>query len=1297
MDFRILGPLEALDRGDRVPLGGSKRRAVLALLLLHANETVGTDRLIDELWGERPPATAAKTVQVHISRLRRALRGGSGGPDLLVTREHGYQLSVDPDRIDAHRFERLLAEGTSELAAGHAEAALPALEAALALWRGRPFADLAYEPFLQGEAARLEDMRATAVEQLVEAKLALGRHGEVVGELEKLIDEHPYRERPRAQLMLALYRADRQADALQAYQDARRTLVENLGIEPGERLRELERAVLAQDPALALPAAQAAPAPAARGPLPPREPAAPHERAAPRNPPGAAPPTRDARAERLPPSAARRLVTIVFADLVGSTGLAERLDPESMHALLDRYMDVCGGVIERHGGQVEGFIGDAVVGVFGIGQLHEDDALRAVRAAVELREAGAALSAELERERGVAIAMKLGVESGEVFVGAGTRRAPFAAGDAFNVAARLEGTAREGEILLGENVHRLVCAGVRAEPLEPLELKGRSAKVQAWRLLGLEADDTARAGPARSRFVGRSQELEELRSAFARAREDAACHAVTVVGPAGIGKSRLARELVSELGDGATAVVGRCASYGEAVTYRPLAEIVRRLAGEDDPGSWLGEVLEGDEQAARLVLSAIGLSDRAAQAEETFWAVRMLFERIARERPLAVFVEDVHWAEPPLVDLLEYLVAFSSGQPVLLVCLARPDFLEVRPAWSAPLPNRSLLRLEALSDADARRLIESAGEESLGSGTASRIVELAEGNPLFLEQLTAVGAENGEVPLPSTIQAVLAARIDHLGQEERAILEHASVEGPSFHVGAIAELLTGGDRSSITRELVSLVQKQLIRPDRPGLPGEDAFRFAHVLIREAAYQGVPKQRRAELHERIARWLEVGGGASDETVGYHLGEAYRNLAEIGRVGERERRLATAAAERLAAAGNAALLRGDALAGARLLERAESLLEPDDRARAELLPALGAALFEAGRMGDATRVLEEAIAEAPEPRLRARAQLERELVRLETETDVGTDQAWRVTDAVLPVLEREGDDHGQGRLWLLRGQLAWNAGSVERADEAWRTAAEHALEAGDQRELFEVIGWRALAAVLGPTPVDEAIRRCEEFGELVQASPLATASTLNPLALLHAMKGEFEIAGELVDQAREILNELGGLSSAVSHLEAWVRLLAGQPERAEARLRADVEALSSMSEGGVLATTTALLAQAVFAQGRFAEAGDHCRTAEQVAAAEDTMTQAVWRGVQAKVLAREGLCEEAEALARQAVALIDATDLLSHRGDALLDLADVLRACASTEEADRATRDALAMYELKGNAAAAARAQSLMAID
>jgi DNA-binding SARP family transcriptional activator/class 3 adenylate cyclase len=1270
MDFRILGPLEVLDEGREVALGGSKQRALLAVLVLHANETLSTDRLIEELWGEHPPATAAKTVQVHVSRLRKAL--ASGG-DLIVTREHGYRLELDPDRLDAHRFERLLAQARDELAAEHPRQAAAALDEGLALWRGEPLADLAYEPFAQREVARLADLRVAALELRIDARLALGGHTEVIGELEALIAEHPFRERLRAQLMLALYRADRQADALQAYQDARRKLVEELGIEPGERLRELERAILAQDPALALPVLEAAqePAPAGEGAA---------ERAAAE--PAPSPPPAGERLAPAPGSpGARRLVSIVFADLVGSTGLGERLDPESMHALLDRYTEVCGAVIERHGGTVEGFIGDAVVGVFGLAELHEDDALRAVRAAVELREAGAALSAELERERGVGIAMKFGVESGEVFLRAGTRRSPFAAGDAFNVASRLEGSAPEGEILLGEHTYPLVRDFVRAEPLEPLALKGRAAKVQAWRLLGLETGAGPRRSPG-SPFVNRARELEQLRGTFAQVCDEQACKAVTVIGPAGIGKSRVVEQLVGEVSDVATVAVGRCLSYGEGMTYRTLAEIVGQIGG-GDPRRRVEELLAGEEPIARLVLGAIGLSEAAAQPEETHWAVRRLLERVAAERPLLVVVDDVHWAEPTLLDLLEYLVAFSSGHPILVTCLARPDFVQTRPAWVTPQPNRSLIVVDPLSNREALELVESVGAAPV---VAERIVETAEGNPLFLEQLVAVGADDGGSALPSSIHAVLAARIDRLDPGDRAVLELASVQGRSFHVGVLGELLGERDRPQTATHLVSLVQQQLIRSDRSDLPGQDAFRFTHALIREAAYNGLPKQRRAEVHERVARWLERRPGAQDETIGFHLGEAHRLLGELGPTGEPERALATGAAERLESAGRAALRRCDAQAGARLLERAAELMVPDDPARARLLPRLGAALLDAGRLADADLVLTEAIERAPAGSpLEARARVEQQLVRLQAGTATASDA---VADQALGVLEANGDELGQCRALWLRALRAWIEGRCADADEGFGRAAEQARRAGDQAALFEALSWQASGALFGPTPVPDGIRLCEEIREQVRASPVAEARARQPTAALYAMAGDFDEARRLVRGADEILSELGDLQSAVAQQEALVEMLAGEPAAAEARLRWGYQRLEQMGEKALLASTAAMLAQALYAQGRYDEAARVCDVSQEAAAPDDISAQIGWRSVCAKLLAAERW-DEAHALATEAVRLAERTDFLTIHAEALVDLAEVQRQGGRVDDADASLAEALELFERKGDVASLAR--------
>jgi DNA-binding SARP family transcriptional activator/class 3 adenylate cyclase len=1184
VEFRILGPLEVRAAGHAVPVPGAKPRAVLAVLLLQANRPVSAERIAQALWGEEAPAAAANTVQVHVSRLRKAL--GDGAP--LVTTAAGYELRVGPGELDAGRLEAGLATGRAELAAGRPEASAEVLEAALAEWRGPPLADLADAPFADRERARLEELRVAAFEELVEARLALGRHAEVVGQLDALIAEHPYRERLRAQQMLALYRCDRQAEALQAYQDARRALVEELGIEPGERLRELERAVLAQDPALAAPAA-ARPAGAVRTSGPPHD----GPDAGPSAPGGAA---------AGPARPQRRLVTVLCAGVA-----AVEHDPEVLDALLDR-LEV---VVARHGGSVENVSGDVVVGVFGLAELHEDDAQRAVRAARDLH-------AEDER-------LRLGIESGEVFVGGGSRRA---SGDVFTLAAALQAAADPGDTALGERARALLRDAER---------------------------------PARSPFVDREAEVAALRRVFAAVREERVCRPVSVIGPAGIGKSRLAQELAATLD--ATVVMGGCPSYGEGVTYRPLAEVVGTLGGREGVAELLG-----DGPAAQMVLAAAGLSDGQAQPEETFWAVRRLLEAAAAERPLVVVLEDLHWAEPTLLDLVDYLSVFSTGHAILLACVARPELLEARPTWAQP--GHEVLVLDPLPEDHARTLVAAAG--SLAPGAAERIVQTAEGNPLFLEQLVAFGAAPGE--LPTSIQALLAARLARLEPDERAVLEDASVQGRSFH--ADPRLVP----EATAARLVALAQRRLIVPERSELPGHDAFRFGHALIREAAYRSLPRRRRAELHEAAARWLDEQPGTHDELAGHHLAEAHAARAALG---EPDGALAAEAAQRLAAAADAALLRGDPPAGARLLERAASLREDG-----ELLPALGAALFEAGRVADAARVLEEATDGARDPRQRARALVELELVRLETDPAA----AGRVPDDEWAALE--GDAHGECRVGLLRGRLAWDPGRVADADAAWAQAATRAERAGLRRDLFEIVAWRAAAAALGPEPAAAAIERLEGFRALAASSPIATASVLNPLAYLHAMRGDLARSEALLAEAGEILAELAGLGAGISHLEAFVRLLAGQPERAEALLADDVEVLSAMVEGSALATTKALLARAVLAQGRAREAAELAAEAGALTSPQDVLTQALWRGARAQALADEGRHAEALALAREAVAALEPTDLLSHRGDGMLDLAAVLSASGHREESEQAVRSAAALYARKGNVVAAARAQQLL---
>ena len=588
---------------------------------------------------------------------------------------------------------------------------------------------------------------------------------------------------------------------------------------------------------------------------------------------------------------ARKTVTIVFSDVSGSTTLGEELDPETVRRVMRRYFDEAQAVLERHGGTVEKFIGDAVMAVFGIPQLHEDDALRAIRASAELRLRLGDLNDELERDWGVRIAVRMGVNTGEVVAGDAALGDSFATGDAVNVAARLEQSASPGEILVGDATLRLVRDAVRVEEVEPLAVKGKAEPV----LPGASSTSfrTFRPTPRRldAPFVGRESELAALEQAFERCAEEETCRLVTVLGPPGVGKSRLARELLAAVDARARVVVGRCLPYGEGITYWPLAEIVQQVAGRDHAG--ILELVADDEHAeliAKRIASAVGLAPADGRSEEVSWAVRRLLESLSRQRPLVVVFDDIHWAEPTFLDLIEYLAGFTAG-PVLLLGLARPDLFETRASWATPRPNADAVVLEPLSERDAGALIDrlSSGAR-LSEATRSQIVEISSGNPLFLEQIVALKVEqngdSGELVVPPTIQALLAARIDRLDPGERAVIERAAVEGRSFHRGAVSELLPESVRQTLGSDLMSLVRKELIRPDRAAFAGDDGFRFAHILVRDAAYAAMAKELRAELHEQFADWLaraaEGRMAEFEELVGYHLEQAHVYRAELGPV-------------------------------------------------------------------------------------------------------------------------------------------------------------------------------------------------------------------------------------------------------------------------------------------------------------------------------------------------------------------------------------------------------------------------------
>src|SRR6266542_4367569 len=442
-----------------------------------------------------------------------------------------------------------------------------------------------------------------------------------------------------------------------------------------------------------------------------------------------------------PPRELRKTVTVVFCDVTGSTTLGERLDPESLRRVMGRYFDEMKAALERHGGTVEKFIGDAVVAVFGIPYVHEDDALRAVRAAAEMNRERDRLNEELERSWGVRIEARTGVNTGAVVAGDVGKGERFATGDTMNVGARLEQAAAPGEILIGEETYRLVRDAVRVEPVEPLTLKGKAEPVPAYRLLDVDLWAAGYTRRLDSPLVGRADELETLNASYASL---AGATLVTVIGAAGLGKSRLTNEFLSRIDD-ARVLRGRCLSYGDGVSFWPVAEIVRAAADiretdtVDDARSKIARLF-GDEPDATLaferVAAAVGLAEGAGSAEETFWGVRKLLEALAADRPLVVVVDDCHWAAPAMLDLVEYVTGWAGAAPILLVCLGRPELSEARPSWP------TTIALEPLSEPESAELLANLAPE-LDEPLHERIREAAEGNPLYLEQLVALLRDDG--------------------------------------------------------------------------------------------------------------------------------------------------------------------------------------------------------------------------------------------------------------------------------------------------------------------------------------------------------------------------------------------------------------------------------------------------------------------------------------------------------------------------------------------------------------------------
>ena len=989
-----------------------------------------------------------------------------------------------------------------------------------------------------------------------------------------------------------------------------------------------------------------------------------------------------------PEPSARKVVTVLFTDVTGSTALGEQFDPELLRSVMWRYFDAVQNAVERHGGTVEKFIGDAVMAVFGVPVVHDDDPLRAVRAAAEIGDVLRELNDELGREHGIEIRTRTGINTGMVIVGGGAPDQKLATGDAVNVAARLEQAAAPGEVLLGAATYAAVADYVHAELAPPVDAKGKTDPLVGHRLLGLRPDAPAFTRPIATPFVGRLDELGRLRAAFDDAIARRSTTLATIVGTPGIGKSRLARELLGSLQDEARVLVGRCTAYGDGASYLPLADVVRDAG---DVSQLLAHVEHG-ETAARLVQGAVGAREGGGSPDETAWAFRRLLETLGATGPLVLVVDDIHWGDAALLDLIEYLPASSTPAPIFVLCTARPDLFDVRPSWATPRPHATLVVLDPLDHEDSEELVDALGRE-LPPALRDRVVATAEGNPLFVEQLLAHFADDPDADsIPPTIQALLAARIDRLEPEERAVVQRGSVEGRLFHRGAVTGLLDNEAGRGVGGTLLALTRKEFVRPDRSLFAGDDGFRFNHVLIRDVAYASMTKELRSGLHVRLADWLETRNGnlaGHDEIIGYHLEQAHQLGVELGR---RDDHLALRAGRLLRRAGEAAADREEPAAATALLRRASELLASAPAERAAMLVALGRALRQAGELREADRVLAESIEQARglgDDRAELRAAMERGHLRYMQGT-AGADELREVAQRAIATFD---DDADLADAWQHMGLAELRTRNRTAQLEAIRRAQKYATASGDIRR--QIAAWNELggAMLFGRTPLSEleGFLDAELAWAREQGLPAVEADALLAGPYVHARLGDFELGREMLERSKAICRDLGiayGLCEA-GMAGSEMEVLAGDLSAAERELREVIDIATGMRAAHYVALYQVRLARVMNDQGRHEEAGALLDEAATLNAGTPW-----WKSNRARVLAARGELDEAVALAREAAAQEAGNPDITAVAQTLVDVSAVLTTAGDRTGAEAALTEAIALNEEKGNIVPAQRCRELL---
>lgn len=1258
MDVRILGSLEVEGAEGPIALPGGRAPALLAMLAINAGTVVSSDRLIDELWASSPPATSRTKLQGLVSSLRKRLepaRRAGEEPSILLTSSPGYLLAVATDRVDAHRFRRLVREAEGLPPVEKAET----LRVALGLWRGPALADFTYEPFAQAEISALDGVRLQALQKRIEADLALHRHQELIPELEELVDAYPFREGFRGQLMLAYYRSGRQADALRLYHETQKTLREELGVDPGRSLQELEQAILHQDPQLDL------------QPLPAHV--------------GA---EADAPVERWLVEG-RKTVTVVLTEFLTNES---RSDPERTHLAVRKARLAATELLEAYGGLVQGSIGGVLLTVFGVPHAHEDDAMRAARACVRLHQEVARIDPNGSTRPSTAMAARSGINTGEVIVGDPAVQESGISGNAVTAASALQREAQPGQVLIGETTRQLLGDAVLAVPVEPSIIDGRGRTIGAWILQGVIPGARPLQPRPDSPMVGRDAEIEWLERCLRRATDEETPELAVVVGDAGIGKTRLAMEFTSKLDPEITVLTGHCQAFGEGTTLWPIQEIVAEAAGGLDRETIkraMGSIDQAEPVAKRLAgLFEPEASD--ARMSALFPTIRSFLTAMASDRTVVVIFEDVHWAQQTLLDLVEYL-ATSIERNVLFLCLARPEFADMRSAWLEADGIADSLYMQPLDDDRVEELLAqlSAGRP-LTTETRHRLIELAQGNPLFVNQMLAALRDDSNITIPATVQALLSARLDRLGPAERDVIRVASVLGAGFTLQLLMALLPEEARPSTQRHLQRLTDKKLVVPREGDAAQAEDYRFGHALIRLAAYRSITKERRAHLHERVAALIDQGEATRDadvdQLVGFHLEQAFRYRDELGDAGQDAATLAVRAGKRLARAGLSAFARFDAEAAEDLLARARELLPPDHSDMSEVKRQLAEAHQTMGHHEDALEVISELLDRPQEDvQLEHALRLERVRTRLATGSDeIRLDGIAEEALRAQRVLQEAGDHAGLAQAWFTLAEVEQQRGNVLEMERLARQALDSANASGNTRYALGAMRLVATSLLIGPVPVSEAIEKCEDLTWRGQRN----AAVLPVLGQLHAMAGEFEMAREMIGQARTILIETARARrplSLVGRRAADVEILAGDLLSAERELRKTLDLDLEMHLREETSLIASMLSTVLIEQDRFDDAEPLIDISHENAPRWSVVAQTTAAAAQARLMAGRGEFEKAETLATTAV---DSTpdEMPGLRADRLADLGQVLIASGRSEAAARALENAARLYSQKGNVAA-----------